>query len=481
MVTHRVNARRRQHLPRIRGGIELPRIKPGLDSPIIDVPTPEKLVFPLIGHRGRPVQTQVAIGQSVIAGTALADGIVASAGGRISAIDLHPAAHPSGIAVPSVILDVTDTVPRRAEPSNALIDALRAAGIVGHGGAGFTTANKIAKLAGHCTCLVINAAECEPGIACDEALLLHDTDATVYGISALIDGLQPDTTLIAIESDKVRAITMLEKALGNETRAEVLRIQPVYPSGAERALVDLVLHRQRHPPLNATEIATDRGVICLNLATAHAVGQVAQGHVITHRVITVNGSSPCHARVARGTPIRHVLDYTDNLPDSTQRLRIGGPLSGFDVSDDATPVSTVVNAITVTKPPQHRVAHACIRCGDGVPVCPSGLFPLLLYELADKDTDLDRHGLDRCITCGCCDIVCPSQIPLTATFRKALLRRDLAAIAARDAKQAELLNERHRARLARDMQRKPVEETTPAEDGVAAALKRARERRDSAQ
>jgi electron transport complex protein RnfC len=29
------------------------------------------------------------------------------------------------------------------------------------------------------------------------------------------------------------------------------------------------------------------------------------------------------------------------------------------------------------------------------------------------------HGLTDCIECGCCDLVCPSHIRLTADFRKA--------------------------------------------------------------
>ena len=39
---------------------------------------------------------------------------------------------------------------------------------------------------------------------------------------------------------------------------------------------------------------------------------------------------------------------------------------------------------------------------------------------------LDRHGLLDCIECGCCDYVCPSQIPLAERFRetKPLLIRE---------------------------------------------------------
>ena len=325
-------------------------------------------------------------------------------------------------------------------------------------------------------CLLINAAECEPGIACDEALLLHDTEATIHGINALNDLVQADTTRIAIESDKSRAIAALENGLANNVGATLLRIQPVYPSGAERALVNLALKLQQLAPLDDHEHPTDRGIICVNLATAHAAGQAARGLPVTHRVITVNGPSPCHARVARGTPIQHVLKHTGNLPRGKQRLRIGGPLSGFDVADNNTPVTTMVNAITVTDPPCRTTAQACIRCGDCAPVCPSGLYPHLLLELAQDDAGLDRQGFDRCITCGCCDIACPSHIPLTAEFRKAFARRTLENMADNDAREAERLHERHRARKQRDTLRTPAE-PTPANNKIAAALERVRARR----
>jgi electron transport complex protein RnfC len=33
--------------------------------------------------------------------------------------------------------------------------------------------------------------------------------------------------------------------------------------------------------------------------------------------------------------------------------------------------------------------------------------------------ELDVLGLDECIECGCCDVACPSHIPLTEIFRRA--------------------------------------------------------------
>ena len=59
---------------------------------------------------------------------------------------------------------------------------------------------------------------------------------------------------------------------------------------------------------------------------------------------------------------------------------------------------------------------------------------------------LDALGLDDCIECGCCDVVCPSQIALTERFRQA--KRASAAAAAR-ASMADLAQERHQRKIRR--------------------------------
>ena len=57
------------------------------------------------------------------------------------------------------------------------------------------------------------------------------------------------------------------------------------------------------------------------------------------------------------------------------------------------------------------------------------------YTLARDLDALETYGLMDCIECGCCDYVCPSQIPLAERFRdmKPALGERLAARASADA------------------------------------------------
>jgi electron transport complex protein RnfC len=64
----------------------------------------------------------------------------------------------------------------------------------------------------------------------------------------------------------------------------------------------------------------------------------------------------------------------------------------------------------------------------------------------DRDA-LGRLGLADCIECGCCDYVCPSEIPLTARFHAARLRLQLDDAGRQRSAEARARFERHERRL----------------------------------
>ena len=126
----------------------------------------------------------------------------------------------------------------------------------------------------------------------------------------------------------------------------------------------------------------------------------------------------------------------------------------------------------------------CIRCGDCAQACPRALQPQqLLADLRAGDPLLAReHGLDDCSLCGECDLVCPSQIALSARFSVAALALVQDRVLMQRAEPARLRFEARARRLQRESDERAEREArlvgqAASPDAVAAAIERARLRR----
>lgn len=535
------SAHTRRHRP-WRGGLALERDKPGLDTPILTLSPGPELVFPLLGHGAREREPWVRAGQHVERGELLATGVLASAPGTVVAITTRAVPHPSGGTAPSVVLRVDVNAADSPHDESPVLPSLQTldpsrlerAGVGGLGGAGFLLHDKLGTgeaLSGLHT-LIINACECEPGIACDEALMLSRAEDIIDGCHALARALDCRRTILVIEADKHAAVAALRRAArsprlgcestGNpvgesvvesvgesasesigestgqsvdttvdttaaksgvraaarqppaiETGLQIREVAPIYPSGAERLTV-LAATGTRLPP---GVRPVDQGMLCVNVATAMAAGHARTGHAQLSRVVTLGGelaTRVTHVRVAFGTPVSHVLAATGQRPITRDhRLRLGGPLSGFDITDLSVPVTATVNRIGIEAAKRPAAALPCIRCAACSDVCPVELLPqeLLRHALTSDFRELDRYRLDACIECACCDLVCPSNIPLTDTFRHARAGRRDAATRDEAARRAADLHERREARR--------TEARDSVTDPVAEALARAQSRRRS--
>ncbi len=454
---------------RFDGGLRLTR--PPLDAcaHIAPAPLPERLFVALRQHAGQAGELRVRVGERVLLGQALTRArnpdelpVHAPASGHIEALGDIAAPHPGDLREPGVTLrpdGLDERAPdavvgpafREREPAH-LQAALAALGVAGLGGAGFPTARKIAA-AGERTLhtLVVNAAECEPYITCDEALILRDATGVVAGCEVLLHASGARRCLIAVEDDRPRAIGALREALAAADDRLELAVQPArYPAGGELQLLQALLGMEI--PAGTRPVAA--GVLCVNAATAHAAGRaVLHGEPSTTRMVTVTGhgvARPCNLLARLGTPVADLIATAGGYRD-VRRLILGGPMMGVALPHDQVPVTRAVNCIIAagdadldTLPGE----QPCIRCGECASVCPARLQPQVLFAAARVD-DLEAAraaDLEQCIECGCCAYVCPSHIPLLAHFRHA---RSAARESARAGTTAARARERFLAREAR--------------------------------
>jgi electron transport complex protein RnfC len=425
------------------GGILLPANKTASTAaPIRRGFIPRQIVLALQQHRGAPADAVVAVGQRVrkgevvatAAGVSPSAAVHASTSGVVRAIEERPVLAGSGVQPSLCVVIDTDgrdesmapaELPTWPADSAQQRAAIRAGGIVGLGGAVYPTADKLATPV-PCKTLIVNGAECEPYISCDDLLMRESAADVVAGALLLTDVLGAPRCIIAIERDKPQAMEAIEDAAKavDDPRLKLAEVPTIYPAGGERQLVELLTGEE----VPSGHYPGEFGYVCQNVGTAFAAHRLrAAREPLTSRIVTVTGRgvrTPQNIEVPIGTPIAELIAACGGYNDDVVRLIAGGSMMGYSLPDDDVPTTKATNCIIAASSAEVRLdTHewACIRCGDCATVCPSRLVPqdLLVAATTSDVPALATLGLQDCIECGCCDVVCPSHIMLTERFRVA--------------------------------------------------------------
>lgn len=462
---------------RFNGGVHLQDHK-SLSSHgmIYSLPLAEKIILPMRQHIGAPAEPLVEVGESVLKGQLIAASkqfvsapVHASTSGTVIHIGPHALPHTSHIAEPCIVIEPDgeerwcDEVLPYLKPDTLSEQQLRErigrAGIVGLGGAVFPSSVKL-KPTRTIDTLIINGAECEPYITCDDVLMRTRADAILRGSLLLMRLLHTGQCIIAIEDNKQDAIHSLQTARDRFVAAglmpaeniDIVAIPTLFPAGGEKQLIKVVTGRE----VPAGGLPYEVGIVCLNVGTTAAVyDAIYDGKPLIDRVVTVTGPNvkrPGNYQVLLGTPMRHVLKAAGVDDLQGRELIMGGPMMGQRLYNSNVPVVKATNCLLVNELQQRNLpVMPCIRCGACAEACPMQLLPQQLYwhGRASNLDKLEHYHLKDCIECGCCAVVCPSHIPLVHYFRfskSAIAERNLN----RDmANQSRIRNEARQARLDR--------------------------------
>ncbi|WP_462330422.1 electron transport complex subunit RsxC [Thiohalocapsa halophila] len=455
---------------KIRGGVH-PDDRKSLAAgrPIEALPLPDLLHIPLQQHIGAAANPVVQRRQQVLKGEVIAHAqgavsapIHAPTSGSIAGLGLYPANHPSGLNVRTITLQpdgedrwhpdirgVDD--PFALEPAE-VAKRVAAAGIVGMGGATFPAAVKLNlrnRYSLHT--LVINGAECEPYLTCDDRVMREHTAQVLDGVRIMAHALGVGRVIIGIEGNKPEALAAMRAAAADFAEVSIVKLPTRYPMGSEKHLVQTLTGKETP----ARGLTADIGVVVHNPATAFAVHEALRlGRPLISRVVTVTGQAvaqPKNLRVPIGTRVQALVDHCGGFSEEPAKLVSGGPMMGQPLAELRVPVmkgSNGVLALTAAESGQREPAP-CIRCASCVGACPCGLVPLTMAAQV-RAGDLDGavgEGLMDCIGCGSCAYVCPAHIPLVQFFNHA--KGELAARGRAKQKQTETkrLAEARTARL----------------------------------
>lgn len=410
------------------------------DKSVITAPMPKLLYVPLQQHIGAPAEPLVKAGDKVLKGQQIGKPkgpisafVHAPTSGTVLRVADHPAPHPSGLPVLTVTIepDLDDKWAELPPPidvevasSEEIAQRVAEAGIVGMGGATFPSAVKL-NLGKRYNLekLVINGAECEPYLTCDDRLMQERSVKTIIGIKAMMKSLNVPEALVAIESNKPQAFKAMEQATEGDESIKIVHVPARYPMGSEKHLVQALTGKETP----AKGMTADLGVVVHNVATAFAVYEALYlGRPLISRIVTVSGlaiKNPGNYDTLIGTPVSWLIELSGGITEKPKQLLMGGPMMGLPLSDFEVPIIKGSSGILALLDREIKIKDVmpCISCGSCVVVCPAGLLPLDMASRIKHDdvNGADDIGVRDCVSCGSCNYVCPSHIPLVQYFNYA--------------------------------------------------------------
>lgn len=411
-------------------GVKVPHRKGTKAQHASRMDIPKTVTVPMSMHIGKPAIPTVKVGDLVKVGTKIgkADGYVsadvfASVSGKV--VKLVDYLMYNGGTTEAVVIESDgemtvdeSVVPPTVNNREELANAIKAAGIVGLGGAGFPTHVKLNVEPERIDYLIINGAECEPYVTSDTVTMLTRTDDMAVALKALNRYLGIKQVIIGVEQNNKQAVASM-KTLAESFDDFSVRVQalpPVYPQGGEKVLVYHTTGRK----IAANTLPIDVGCIVLNCTTVAEIGNYLRtGMPLVSKCVTVDGGAvkqPQNVIVPIGTALCDLFDYCGGLTVEPAKIVYGGPMMGITVPSTDRPILKNTNAVLALTAKEAKLPKttACIRCGACVNTCPFGLAPVSIAQAyAKKDVEsLQQLSVLSCMECGCCSFVCPANRPL---------------------------------------------------------------------
>lgn len=368
-------------------------------------------------HIGNPDVPCVQVGNVVKRGAriAVADGL---------GTDLHASVSGRIVQITDKALLIAEDTPEKETfepiPPGTVTERVRAAGIVGMGGAGFPTGIKLGQKIPGGT-VIVNAAECEPILSHNLAQIEAHPDEIYRGLRYAMDTVEAARGVVAVKSRHKRAIAMLHDVI-DDGRITVFPLRDLYPVGDERALIRDILGELLPPE---KRVVTANAIV-INSETVSRVAQaVEQGRPAISKNLTVAGKLRGGPRsipmmdVPIGTRVGDLIDEAGGIDGDCGEILMDGPFMGHRVSKDDV-VTKTTGAIIVTMPFLHE------RAPLGLLVCACSAGESRMRELAAGmgakvvgvqkcKYAVEARGKLRCQNPG----VCPGQADRILKLKKA--------------------------------------------------------------
>ena len=308
-----------------------------------------------------------------------------------------------------------------------LLESVKAAGVVGAGGAGFPTHVKLAAKAEY---IILNGAECEPLLRVDAQLILVFAKQIIKGLEEIVKVVEAKKAYIGIKAKHKEEIYALKEKLKGNSIVEVFELEDFYPAGDEQSLVNEVTKR----------VVPEAGIplkvecIVMNVETVFNIMESLEGKTVTHTYLTIAGRVP--KPVTLKLPIGITYSEAIALAGITNTKGIalidGGPMMGKVITNFEQPITKTTKGIIVleednflirrksmsTKMALKQSKGTCEQCRMCTDLCPRYLLghnmqPHIMMRMANYDYDnLEKtETAFLCCECSICELyACPAGL-----------------------------------------------------------------------
>lgn len=302
-----------------------------------------------------------------------------------------------------------------------IVAAIKAAGVVGAGGAGFPTHVKVNAAADF---VIVNGAECEPLLRAHQNIMVSESEKLILGLQTIMVATGASRGYIGLKHKYEAATAKLTAELQqrNITDIELFFIPDMYPAGDEQVLVYEVTGRivpEGGIPLHV-------GVVVANVETLVNVAQALEAQPVVEKYVTVTGAvrQPVTVKVPVGMAVGQAIEMAGGVSVSDAAIIDGGPMMGKLVAEDAVITKTTGGLIIL--PATHslvvqkrtpwsviagRAKAVCCNCRACTDVCPRYLLghrlePHRIMQAIGSGQMNETEVLTKaflCSECGACE------------------------------------------------------------------------------
>jgi NADH:ubiquinone oxidoreductase subunit F (NADH-binding) len=226
---------------------------------------------------------------------------------------------------------------------NDIITKIEKAGLVGRGGAGYSTAKKwqeVKKAPGEPKFVICNASEGELGMFKDLYILKNYPEQVIRGMVLALDHLNAKSAFINLNKKyyqklESKLMPIIEKYNDRGYDIKIFVEEPSYIGGEETALLNAIegkrVEPRLKPPYPSFAGLFGKPTLINNVETLYNVACVEDGTFVDNRFYCISGKVKHKGVYHLPTDwnIEKILKETGNYPDFDFFVQIGGSASGL--------------------------------------------------------------------------------------------------------------------------------------------------------